>query len=197
MSTKSSNTRETILDRSVELASRVGLSGLSIGSLAAEVEMSKSGLFAHFGSKEQLQLDTLQRAAERFVDRVVRPALAQDPGEPRVLALAERWIEWAKSSYPRSGCLFVQAATEFDDQPGSVRELLVRQQRQWMDVLAGAAERASSAGHFRSDLDPRQFAYEIYAVMLGYYHQHRLLHDPLAEGRLRQSLDSLIARSRA
>ncbi len=116
--TKGAITRQAVLERATQLASRVGLGGLTIGSLADELELSKSGLFGHFRSKEALQIQILDHAAARFVESVVRPALREPRGEPRMRALFERWLDWGRSSPMPGGCLFVAAATELDDRPG-------------------------------------------------------------------------------
>jgi AcrR family transcriptional regulator len=137
--------------------------------------MSESGLFAHFGSKESLQLDVLDHATERFTAEVVRPALTASRGEPRVRALFERWL--ARDS-TEGGCPLVAAAFELDDQPGPVRERLVRDQRVWFDVLATMASLCVAEGHFRSDTDPRQFAQDIEGVLLAHHVAGRLLADP-------------------
>jgi AcrR family transcriptional regulator len=128
-------TRSAVLDQAARTASEVGLRGVTIGTLADLTHMSKSGLFAHFGSKESLQLATIQHARERFVDVVIRPALTSPRGEPRVRALFERWLEWATSELP-GGCLFVAAAAEFDDVPGQVHDDLVRSQLELVDMIA-------------------------------------------------------------
>src|SRR5262252_11254590 len=123
-------TRQAILERATALASRVGLEGVSIGRLSEELGLSKSGLFAHFGAKQALEVEVLRFAADRFVDGVVRPALAAPRGEPRVRAVFERWLAWdRRSRVVPGGCLFVAAATELDDRPGPARDELVRLQR--------------------------------------------------------------------
>ena len=133
MSGKGEMTRAAILDEAVQVAARVGFSGLSIGGLAGQVEMSKSGLFAHFRSKEQLQLQTMDRARQRFVDVVVRPALAAPRGEARVRAVFDRWLVWARQSMD-AGCIFVAAAAELDDRPGPLRDALVANERDWLEL---------------------------------------------------------------
>src|SRR5688572_23134710 len=171
-------TRRSILDHAVGLASQVGLEGLTIGRLSDELELSKSGLFAHFRSKEALQVDVLRHAGERFVQAVVRPALKAPRGEPRLRALFDGWLEWARGRAMPGGCLFVAAATEFDDKAGPVREQLVRSQREWLDFMAGAVRLAVEQGHFRRDTDTVQFAHDLYGVMLAWNHAARLLRDP-------------------
>jgi AcrR family transcriptional regulator len=194
---KGERTREAILDGALRLASELGLEGLSIGRLADDLDLSKSGLFAHFGSKEDLQVRTLERAAERFADVVVRPALASPAGEPRVRALFERWLEWPRRVKQPGGCIFVQAAAELDDRPGAARDRLVALQREWLATLAGAARRARDVGHFRRDLDPDQFAFELYAVALATHHHARLLRDPHALKRARAAFERLVEGARA
>jgi AcrR family transcriptional regulator len=189
--TKGDETRAAILDRAVRLASQVGLLGLSIGKLADALEMSKSGLFAHFQSKETLQLQVLGRASHLFVQDVVRPALAAPRGEPRLSSLFERWLAWTKTSFLPGGCLFVAAAVELDDRPGPVRDRLVALQRDWLDLIASVAKTAVTEGHFRADLDTEQFAHDLYAVMLGYHHAARLMRDPRAGDRARAGFQLL------
>lgn len=194
--TKGEETRTAILERAFASASRLGLEGLTIGGLADEVGLSKSGLFAHFDSKEALQLQVLETAAERFVETVVAPALKEPRGEPRVRALFERWMEWETAAFQPGGCIFIATANELDDRPGPVRERLVGLQRDWLEALATAARIAVEEGHFRPGLDVRQFAYDLYAVILAYHHFSRLLQDPAAEDRARSSFESLLAASR-
>ena len=182
---KGDETREAILDRAVRVASEVGLSGLSIGKLASELAMSKSGLFAHFQSKETLQLQVLGRASHLFVAGVVRPALAAARGLPRLTALFDRWLAWTKTSALPGGCLFVAAAAELDDRPGPVRDRLVSLQRDWLDLMTNVARTAVTEGHFSRDVDTEQFAHDLYSVMLGYHHAARLMRDPRAEERAR------------
>ena len=167
-------THQAILDESVHLASRLGLLGLSVGGLADEVEMSKSGLFAHFRSKQQLQLETLAHARRLFIDVVVRPTLSVPDGEQRLRALVERWFGWADESLG-GGCLFVAAAVELDDQPGPLRDALVASEREWRGLLRSVVRAAVDAGEFTTELDPDQFSYELHALMLAYHHSSRLL----------------------
>jgi AcrR family transcriptional regulator len=189
---KGDETRTAILDQGVRLASKVGLSGLSIGKLASELSMSKSGLFAHFQSKETLQLQVLGRASHRFVQGVVRPALAAARGLPRLTALFENWLAWTKASDLPGGCLFVAAAVELDDRPGPVRDRLVALQRDWLDLMANVVRTAVAERHFGPDVDAEQFAHDLYSVMLGYHHAARLLRDPRADERARAGFRLLI-----
>jgi AcrR family transcriptional regulator len=190
-------TRQQILDHAVALASKVGLGGMTIGSLADDLNLSKSGLYAHFQSKEALQLKTLETGAEKFVDTVVRPALKAQRGEPRLKALFDNWSRWPEQSALQGGCLFIQVAAEFDDLPGPVRDRLVQLQKDWFDTLINAARAAVSEGHFRADVDAEQFAYELYGVMLMFHHSARLLCDPKAEERARAAFDALLESRRS
>jgi AcrR family transcriptional regulator len=194
---KGEQTRDAILDTALALASTGGLEGLSIGQLARQVGLSKSGLFAHFGSKEDLQLAVLQTAVDRFIAEVVTPALRQPRGEPRVRAFFERWLDWEQATFLPGGCPFLAVSCELDDRPGRVRDFLVASQNDWLEALAAAARIAVSEGHFRADLDPAQFAYEIYSVILAYHQFTRLMHDPTTEQRCRLAFEGLIERSRA
>ena len=187
-------TRGVILEEAGRLARRVGLGGLTIGSLATQTGMSKSGLFAHFGSKESLQLQVLDHDTERFTSQVVRPALREPRGEPRIRALFERWLEW---SSVEGGCPLAAAAFELDDQPGPVRERLVRDQRDWVETLAMIFTGGITEGQFRADADPRQFAQDVEGVMLAYHLTTRLLDDPGAAARARRALDALLAAAAA
>jgi AcrR family transcriptional regulator len=190
---KGALTRQTILEHAVGMASKVGLSGLSIGKLADDLELSKSGLFAHFQSKEALQLQILDYAAERFVDVVIRPSLAAPRGEPRVRAMFDKWLHWPRESALPGGCLFVAAAVELDDQPGPVRDRLVQLQKDWLDTLAAATRTAISEGHFHDRVDPEQLAHDLYGIMLMHHHSSRLLRDPKAAARTRTAFETLIA----
>jgi AcrR family transcriptional regulator len=189
-------TRQTILEHAVGLASKIGLEGLTIGRLAEELELSKSGLFAHFQAKEALQLQVLDCAAGRFIDAVVRPALTAPRGEPRIRRIFERWMEWPRSTKQAGGCFFVSAAAEFDDRPGPVRDRLVQLQKDWLDTIANSVRGAIAEGHFRADVDPEQFGHDLYGVMLGYHHAARLLGDAKAAHRARTAFEALLRAAR-
>ncbi|MET0396528.1 MAG: TetR/AcrR family transcriptional regulator [Longimicrobiaceae bacterium] len=189
---KGALTRRAILEHAFSLASQAGLEGLSIGRLAQELELSKSGLFAHFQSKEALQLQVIEYAAENFTRHVALPTLRTERGEPRVRAVLENWLRWPEESGARGGCFFVAASVELDDRPGAPRDRLVEVQREWIDFLARVASGAVSAGHFRDDLDAEQFAYGLYGTMLVTHQYRRLLGDPGAEQRARIALETLI-----
>jgi AcrR family transcriptional regulator len=192
---KGERTKEAIVEEAVALASAGGLEGLSIGALADKTGLSKSGLFAHFGSKEALQIAVLEAAAADFVARVVTPARAETDGVRRIIALMENWVAWSNDP-ARRGCPFVAAQVEWDDREGPVRDHLVALQRTWLDYLSRAAERAKEQGRFRPDLDTYAFAHDLYAIALGYHNAHRLMRDPKAETFARAAFTRLIRDAR-
>jgi AcrR family transcriptional regulator len=196
MMSKGTETRTAILDEAVDIASQVGFGALSIGQLADRTQMSKSGLFAHFKSKEQLQLQALEHARARFVDCVARPALTTPRGEQRARALFEGWLAWQESSLP-GGCIFIAASVEVDDQPGPLRDAVVRHERDLLEMIATVAGTAVSEGEWRSDLDLEQFAFELHGVLLAHHHAYRLLRDQHTAARTREAFESLIARARS
>jgi len=193
--TKGQETKTSILDEALQIASTVGFTGLTIGQLAEQMGMSKSGLFAHFRSKEQLQLQTLDHARQRFTDITVRPTLGAPRGERRVRELFERWLDWDTDGLV-GGCIFVTASIEYDDQPGAMHDALVRNQRDWSELIATVAATAVAEGDFRPDVDPAQFAFTLQALMLGYHHAGRLLDDPRAAEHTRAAFEQLLAASR-
>ena len=190
---KGEATRDAILEHAVTLARRVGLEGLTIGRLADDLDLSKSGLFAHFRSKEALQVQVLDAAAARFVDVVLRPALVVARGEPRVRALFDHWLTWERRP---GGCVFVQAAADLDDRDGPARERLVQLQRDWLDAIATTVRGAIAEGHFRAAVDPVQFAHDLNGIILAYHHAARLLRDHGAQTRARASFEALVRAAR-
>lgn len=194
---KGEQTRSTVLSQSLDLATVVGLNGLSIGALAEHTGMSKSGLFAHFGSKEALQLAVLDAAEERFVELVVKPATQAPRGIRRLRALFDRSLEWDKSWAGPGGCIFQASAVEFDDQPGPVRERLFVSQQRWRDTIIRAAEGAVKTGEFPPSFDAEQFAHDFSAIQLGHIQASRLMRDPKAEQRSRVAFERLVKTSQA
>jgi AcrR family transcriptional regulator len=191
---KGQETKQAILDRAIDLASTVGLDKISIGSLASATGMSKSGLFAHFQSKEQLQLQVLEEARRRFVDVVIAPALKKPRGEARIRALFENTMQKWEKALP-GGCVFYAVAAELDDQPGPARDYLVQTQRDQRDMLRRAAQIAVEEGEFRKDLDLDQFVFELGSITAAYHHFGRLMHDPDAERHAYQAFESLLERA--
>jgi len=190
---KGEATRETILDAAGELARTVGFGGMTIGTLATSTRLSKSGLYAHFKSKESLQLQVLEHAKARFLREVVSPALAKPRGEPRVRALFDNKLRW--NSQP-GGCIFVAAASELDDQQGPVHDRVVRDQLDWVDTLAEVVRTGITEGHFRADTDQTQVAFELDGIMLAYHSCKRLLGDGAAEARANRAFEALLDRFR-
>jgi AcrR family transcriptional regulator len=188
---KGQQTRTALLDEAVGLASRVGFNALTIGQLAESTGMSKSGLFAHFRSKESLQLETLERGRERFTDLVIRPTLAAPRGVARVRALIDNWLVWETQAL-QGGCLFVTGSTEYDDQPGPMRDALVLNQRDWVEFIETVARTGISEGDFREDLDVEQFAFSLQGLIYAFHHTARLLRDPKALDHIRRGLDQLL-----
>jgi AcrR family transcriptional regulator len=196
MGDKGERTKEMILDGAVRLASQLGLEGLSIGRLADELDLSKSGLFAHFGSKEDLQVQTLDRAAERFAEVVVRPALQAPAGEARFRRLFELWLDWPRKVKQPGGCLFMAAAAELDDRPGPARDRLVALQKEWLASIARVFRSGQEARAFRRELDPAQVAFEFMGIGLACHLAARLLRDPRALDRARAALERLVEGAR-
>ena len=192
---KGERTKTAILDHATSLASQVGLTGLTIGVLADDLELSKSGLFAHFQSKEALQIDVLNHAAHRFSDIVVRPSLQEPRGAPRLRALFERWLKWENDIALPGGCVFVAATTELDDRPGPVRDRLVELQHDWIETLRISVRKGIEAGLFHPDTDAEQFAQDMYGIMLALHFHRRLMRDRGAETRARRAFDNLLERA--
>ncbi|HET7228668.1 MAG TPA: TetR/AcrR family transcriptional regulator [Longimicrobium sp.] len=194
---KGTVTRERIIGRAVELASVDGLNGLTLGRLAEGIGMSKSGLFAHFRSKEELQRSVLETTITSFRRFVYEPGAAEPRGEPRLRSIFERWLAWQQEREEMpGGCLLMQASTELDDQPGPLRDLLVKAQRDWRDTLIAFARGGITAGHFRAEVDPALFAFQLEAIILGAGHDRRLLRDPLALSHARAAFEALLASAR-
>ena len=166
---KGAQTRAAILDRAVDLASAEGLEGLTIGRLAAELRMSKSGLFAHFGSKQELQLATVEAAAERFRAAVIEPALEAPDGAPRLRAMGERYLDHL--DLYSGGCFWGATSAEYDDRPGPVRDAIAAALDAWL--ASSSARRGSPASSSRE-----RFAFELYAVVMGANSRYRLSGDP-------------------
>jgi AcrR family transcriptional regulator len=191
--TKGQNTRALILGQAVAHASEVGLEGLSIGSLAIRLNLSKSGLFAHFGSKEELQLATLRHAQEQFEDRVFRPALAAPRGLARIRMLFRNWLEWLERSEQPGGCVMLAAVAEFDDRPGLVRDTLLAGQKELRGALAKAVRLAIDSGELAAETDPWQLAFELFGVVLAAHHDRHLFDDRRAAERATQAIERLLA----
>lgn len=190
---KGTDTRSRIVETALRAASIDGIEGISLGKVAADVGMSKSGLFAHFDSKEALQVDVIGAAADKFVEVVVTPALKFPRGEPRLRALFEHWLEWEQNESLPGGCVFMHATAELDDRPGPVRDALVSHQQEWLKALGRAVQLTVDEGHFKRSVDPSLFAFQLYGIVLSYYHSARLFRDPAAKSNATRSFDALMA----
>jgi len=188
---KGEATRSTIVEAALNLASSKGLEGLSIGAVAELTGMSKSGVFAHFGSRDELQISVIRAYHERFRDDVFVPAVREDRGLPRLRALFERWLRRV-SHEMESGCLYISSAVEFDDQPGPVRDAVEAMVRAWQDALDRAIRQAMALQHLRADTDAAQLLYEMHGLILALHHDTRLLRASGAPDRARTGFERLI-----
>ena len=186
---KGERTRTGILDRAVDVASLEGLEGLTIGRLADELEMSKSGLFAHFGSKEELQLATIEAAKQRYIDEVFRKAIQEPRGYPRLLAICRAWLAYLKRGVFPGGCFFAAASFEFDGRPGPVRDQIATAMNEWIGALEKAVQMAKDEGHIRDDVDPGQVAFELNALFFGANFGYHLRKDPKAFKRAERAIE--------
>jgi AcrR family transcriptional regulator len=180
-------TRRAILRRAVNIASIEGLEGLTLGKLATQLRISKSGLFAHFGSKEDLQCAVVEEAREIFTDRVIRPAF-EFRGLKRLYSLCDNWLQYAEEKVFPGGCFFSAASLEFDDRPGRVRDQIVGSLQKWLDRMVKSVREAQDAGEIRKNADPHQLIFEIQALAMGANWASRLFHDHGAFRRIRRSI---------
>jgi AcrR family transcriptional regulator len=193
---KGEATRERILDRAFLLAGRDGLEGLTIGALADELKLSKSGLFSHFGSKEELQVAVLDVASSRFTERVLLPAFKAARGLPRLERVFEQWIDWATDPKMPGGCIFQQANAELDDRVGRPHDVLLESQKNLVDALIKTVQLAVSEGHLAKQTDPRQLVYELEGIIMVMNVYLRLFKDRRAVERARTAFKRLIDSSR-
>jgi len=194
---KGEQTRAAILEQALQIASRLGLEGLTIGSLAEATGMSKSGLFAHFGSREDLQLAVLDYAATVYGKRVFMPALKIERGLPRLRALFSLWLEWTLSSGLPGGCIMISAAAEYDDRPGPIRDAVIANQNRGRAISEKAVRLAVEEGHLRAGTDPEQIAFEMLAIVLASHNYRRLLGDKEARKRALTAFEELVSRHAA
>jgi AcrR family transcriptional regulator len=169
--------RAALLERSVQLASRDGLEGLSVGALAADLGVHKSNVFALFGSKEELQLATLAAAREMLIELVIMPALASPEGLPRLLAIGEAWCDYFVSDVFVGGCFLCAASTEMDGRPGPVRDAIATVMREWLAVLRFNVDAAIAADELVADVDPAAMAFRLNALGMAANWQRQLLQD--------------------
>lgn len=190
---KGMQTREAILDEALRTASKVGLEGLSLAPLADTLKLSKSGLFAHFKSKEALQLDIVEEAMERFKRQVLLPESRERDPEKRLRAVFMRYLDWIRGSEADGGCLFMTMAQEYDDRPGPIRDRLVASQRDWRTFLTTLIKDGAAAGAFRPDPDAGQAVFDILGAALAFQHSAKLLDDRSARRRALAALDRVIS----
>lgn len=164
---KGERTRQVILERAVDIASLEGLQGLTIGRLAEELSMSKSGLFAHFGSKEDLQIATIEAASQRYINEIFTEALREPRGYPRLMAICDAWLSYIRRSVFPGGCFFAAASFEFDSRPGPVRDRVRKMMDDWMRALERSIVMAKDEGHLKHDVDPSQLAFELNSLFFG------------------------------
>lgn len=192
--TKGEQTRAAILDEALRVASKLGLEGLTIGGLAEATGMSKSGLFAHFGSREDLQLAVLEHAAQRYGETVLMPALKIERGLPRLRAMFAHWLDWTLASGLPGGCIMIAAAAEYDDRPGPIRDAVIANQHRGNAVTRKAVRLAIEEGHLRTDTDPEQITFELLGIVLASHNHRRLLGDKEARKRALKAFEELVAR---
>ncbi len=188
---KGEQTHAAILDAALDMASREGLEGLTIGLLADKMNMSKSGVFAHFGSREDLQLAVVQRYHDQFEQEIFYPAMKQPRGLPRLRALVAGWVRRVTLEIA-SGCIYISGAVEYDDRPGAIREELATMVRTWQNSLRRAVQQAIDEGHLRADTDPDQLVFEMYGMVLALHHDARFIQRPDSVMRAQAGFERLI-----
>jgi AcrR family transcriptional regulator len=188
---KGQQTRAAIVDAALGLAAHMGLEGLSIGALADLTQMSKSGVFAHFGSREELQISVIREYHARFEDEVFRPSIREARGLPRLRALFERWVRRVSMELD-SGCIYISGAVEFDDRPGPVRDALADMVRAWQVALERAIGGAIEEGHLRADTDAGQMLFEIHGLILALHHDARFLRNKGVLERARTGFERIL-----
>ena len=191
------DTRAAIVDRAVDLSSVEGLEGLTIGRLAAEMQMSKAGVIGHFGNKETLQLETLDAATRVFIREVWQPPAHLEPGLPRLLGVCDAWISYLDRGVFPGGCFLTAASTEFDGRPGPVHDAIAAALARWLDALAGEVRTAKRAGDLPRGTDPAGVAFQLNALAMGTNQAIQLHRDPRAGARGRATMRALLGASGA
>ena len=190
---KGQQTKLAIVEAALGLSTQIGLEGLSIGVLAEVTHMSKSGVFAHFGSREELQISVIREYFHRFEQEVFYPALSVPRGLPRVQALFANWMKRVAVEI-QSGCIFISGAVEFDDRPGPVRDALANSVQTWLTALFRAVVLAKETGHLRADADEQQMSFEIHGLILALHYEARFLKNPGSIGRANQGFENIVTR---
>ncbi len=190
---KGQQTKAAIVDAALGLATQIGLEGLSIGALAEVMQMSKSGVFAHFGSREELQISVVREYHTRFEEEVFYPAIGAPRGLPRLRALFDNWMKRTSVEID-SGCIYISGAVEFDDRPGPVRDALASSVNTWLDAMRRAIEIAVEEGHLRADTDAAQMGFEIHALILALHYEARFLRSPDSVRRSLTAFEGIVGR---
>ncbi|KPU94419.1 TetR family transcriptional regulator [Variovorax paradoxus] len=190
---KGQQTKAVIVDAALALAAQIGLEGLSIGAVAEITKMSKSGVFAHFGSREELQISVVREYHARFEQEVFFPAIEADRGLPRLRAMFANWMKRTSTEID-SGCIYISGASEFDDRPGPVRDALVESVSIWQAAVLRAIVQSKEEGHLNADADERQVAFEIHGLILALHYEARFLRVPGSIGRANTGFDNILGR---
>jgi len=190
---KGQQTKAAIVDAALGLATQIGLEGLSIGALAEVTHMSKSGVFAHFGSREELQITVVHEYFNRFENEVFFPAMTAPRGLPRLRALFANWMKRVAVEI-QSGCIFISGAVEFDDRPGPVHDALASSFKTWLAALQRAVHQAKAVGHLRADADEEQLCFEIHGLILSLHYDARFLQNPGSLERANLGFDHILSR---
>jgi AcrR family transcriptional regulator len=188
---KGQQTKAAIVDAALGLAAQIGLEGLSIGALAEVAQMSKSGVFAHFGSREELQISVIREYHARFEHEVFHSAMKEPRGLPRLRALFRNWMNRTSVEID-SGCIYISGAVEFDDRPGPVRDALVGSVKSWLGAMNRAVVQAKEEGHLRADVDEQQMAFEIHGLILALHYEARFLKNPGSIARATAGFDNIL-----
>lgn len=191
---KGQQTKAAIVDAALGLATQIGLEGLSIGALAEVTGMSKSGVFAHFGSREELQISVIREYHHRFEEEVFYPALQEPRGLPRLRQMFANWMRRTSTEID-SGCIYISGAVEFDDRPGPVRDALASSVHTWLAAMDRAVVQAKEAGHLRANADEKQIAFEIHALILALHYEARFLKTPGSMDRAHAGFANILARN--
>ncbi len=190
---KAEQTKSHVIDAALRLASQIGLEGLSIGALAEVTQMSKSGVFAHFGSREELQISVVREYFSRFERDVFVPSLAAQRGLPRLRALFAHWMVQVAHEI-QSGCIFISGAVEFDDRSGPVRDALEQSMKTWLTAVRRSVALAIEAGHLSKEVDPKQVVFEIHGLILALHYEAKFMKSPKSMERAKTGFENLIKR---
>jgi AcrR family transcriptional regulator len=190
---KGQQTKAAIVEAALGLAAQIGLEGLSIGALAEVTGMSKSGVFAHFGSREELQISVVREYHNRFEEEVFYPAMREGRGLPRLRALFANWMRRTSTEID-SGCIYISGAVEFDDRPGLVRDALAESVNAWLAAMDRAVIQAREAGHLHAEANEKQIGFEIHGLILALHYEARFLQAPGSLGRAQAGFENIVAR---